>query len=329
MFGRRIVVALALTGLMAGAASAGPGDGMNVRFKRLEGQRVSGQLSIDYAISKKSWKRLENAGIKLRMNLYTRGKHAPRAYQYSMRLNNRRGSFTYPKLVQPRKHDTYEFELVGFNRDRHVEFVSLDDSKKSHRLRMKMRMGRLVQVTSSRPDEPLVQPPRPPARPPINRPPPIRPQPIVDPNWKVNTINACRKAYSFDSDRRKCQDRAFRLKPAWAADTVTICRAQVSFDSHLAKCMDAADGHAQHPGPVINACGGKFSNDLDECVKLTATFRSEPVPLIQACKSTNDFASKFKKCLVASSKLGRSGPGIVKACKGSRQSECIRKAAAR
>ncbi len=325
-----------------------------VEFEKLGGRIHRGQLELRYAIDRHDWRRLKRKHVAPTLNLWVAAPGSNKAhFAYSQHVRSRKGSFTYPKSVTLRHGNIVEVELVGYEKDYRIEKVTfrkqtrawINFTVRHHKLipgvHRRQDQGDQNQGDQNQGDQEQADQ-----------------TPPVDPHWRVDVINACKRAV-YSSKVDECVADATKLAPRRAAGTVAACASAFGSASYIHKClvaarhqtfepaktieackhtfgsysyiiqcMDTAKSYKTEPSPAITACAHSFGSypHMIQCMSSAATFTTPPAPVVDACGHATASYSHRHACLDTARGLGSSAVDLIKACRGARVTQCLESA---
>jgi hypothetical protein len=277
-----------------------------VTFEKIEVIENERGITIDYAIVRRDWQQLQDAGLHPTLNLYLPNR---RGSEYTLHsstvITTRTGRLFFRGATVTTRVGEVSLELVGRNRKLRVTGM-----------RLKEHTGVTIRVSYRFPqDQPQTQPApqEPPTRERTVR--PRRERTVVEEvyvdhevvehyeeihyDYSSDIIRACRAHTNFASDFDACVLRAQQLYGPIAVDTVHACGTHSNFGSDMTRCLDITLTFYMNPAPVVRTCGQatNFATDMHGCMRAAAPARIDMTGRIQACSEATNFGSDFVRCV--------------------------------
>ena len=318
---KRLFVALcgvaALLTIASSEARADHDPDVAVEFKELRVFEDAGEVTLDYKISKTSWRALREADIEPRLNLYTPGRRGRFVYRYSVPLKDRRGRILYnTSHASLRSRDEQvRVELVGYNGAYRVGRLTLDAQCEGALTIEVEHLGAVSVIEEVDFDRDPVD---------IERP------------SRASIIEACGAETTFDSELQGCLEQGMKLPfGRRAARIIAACGAATDHGSGLETCLKLSASLAGRPVEAVQACDAatSFDSELNQCMERAVDFAHRDAgAVIAACDAHTTYTSELRQCVRSARALDRDHVAVVIACGeateyGSEFERCIEGAA--
>ena len=283
-------------------------------FQTMEGELRDEQLVLAYELSPKSWKRLEELGIKPRLNVYeVRG--GKDAFLDDQTLVSRKGSFQFSKKkVKLEEGDQVKIRIHGSSGDNRLTAWHLGGVS-GKKIAFRIDEGKLVLDDGKQAS--------------AGSAPAADSRPTAPKGWRTEVVKACDRYAYVASEKGECVELAVKIDPRWAAETVEACSDSAYVKSEINACLKAASQHERHnPAETARACEENtyVPRDFLQCMQVTADYKAPPAKMLAACGEAVYVEREKMECFELAADMDLSSASLLQACHGRDWKQCVKAA---
>jgi hypothetical protein len=241
-----------------------------VVFGKMTGRRAGGDLVIEYRVTNKSWRALEDDRVrpKLHVSLENADRGRPQRVTFDRELSRQEGEVTFsiPSSLGKLRLEVW---VTGGHRGTHIAWMDLGGVEVE-------RASLRVTSSPGAPPPPVMNPHTPTMPPPSGH------------NWAAepHVIQACGAAFDGPANEKACV-AAVKRSPRDPIAAITACEAAMDGDGNELECVRRALDLSFDPISIIAACESSMDGDENEleCIRISGRFRKDPIQVIAACDS--------------------------------------------
>lgn len=259
---------------------------IDVRLDHLDVRAERGELRVSYAIDRGSWRAIEGAHLRPRLNLYApNGRRGPARFVHSVAINHREAVLVFDGHLVPRA-ETVEIRLSG-ERGRTRIVTTSYGADCSDRVRVAV------------------------ARPHRDKPGRGHGHGHGDDkhddhghghgdNRDVAIIEACSASTSWSTDFNACVQKGKRIGYD-APASIAACSAATSWSTDFQGCLDRAANIRHDRVATIHACSAatSWSTDFQACLDEARHLGGAASQVVDACSAATSWSTDFRQCLVS------------------------------
>lgn len=295
---------------------------LEVTFNTLEIIESERGITVAYEVTRGDWRRLQNAQISPRLDLYLPNR---RGTEYTLHsgqiLESRTGRLFYRGAALPHRRSEVSLELVGEEKRTHIVSIRLRENR-GKQIRVSfggVEVEAVVETVTETAPQPAPKRRRDSYRRHREQDVIVDQTVVVDQNVVVNEevyvdyheevyveqdygpdiIRACQRHTNFASDFDACVARAQQYYGYMAVGVIDACGQHSNFGSDMTRCLDIGLTFVLDPTPSIRACGEatNFASDMHSCMQAAAPAQIDAAPAIRACGQATNFGSDLIRCV--------------------------------